>query len=116
MLPVLPTIEFVVTPVPPASTELVTLEPSLDTIELFETVEPSLETIELLLTLDDLFDVTELETPVEVFDSTELLMLTELPGSNTTLCAEAYVQNPSATTVTRCLISVLRCCPPHAKH
>lgn len=111
MLPVLPTIEFVVTPVPPASTELETLEPSLETIESFETIDPSLETIELLDTLDEVFDVTELETPVELFDSTELVTVTALPGSNTTLCAETDVHRPSATAVKRCLISVLHCCP-----
>lgn len=51
MLPVLPTIEFVIAPVPPASTELVTLEESLEVIELETPVE--------------LLDSMELEAPVD---------------------------------------------------
>jgi hypothetical protein len=52
MLPVRPTIEFVIAPVFPASTELVTLDESLELIEL-ETLDEVLESIELAAPTDD---------------------------------------------------------------
>ena len=77
MLPVRPTIEFVITPVPPASTELVTLE----------VVAP--------------FEVIELETLEELLDSIELA-----DPPDEMVWAEAHAQHSPKATATRYFMSV----------
>ncbi len=59
MLPVRPMIELVVAPVPPGSTELVTLDESFEVIELLTPEEP-LEWVELVM-LVELLELMELE-------------------------------------------------------
>src|SRR5687768_8853685 len=85
MLPVLPTIELVLTPVS-AFTEFVTLEES--------------------------FEVIELE---ELFELIEFVTVTGLPGSNTTLWAETPVHSAKAATVARYLISVIHAAGHHCR-
>src|SRR5687768_7698548 len=94
MLPVLPTIELVLTPVS-AFTEFVTLE------ELFEVIE-----------LEELLELIELE---ELFELVEFVTVTGLPGSSTTLWAETPVHSAKAATVARYLISVIHAAGHHRR-
>ena len=112
MLPVRPTIEFVVVPVPSIMTELVTLdwlsrmtEPALPDEVFGPTVLPSRE---VMLPGETVLPSRDVIVPDEmVLPSREVIVL-DVP-CEITLCARTLVHSPNAANVvTRCFISNLQ--------
>jgi hypothetical protein len=107
MLPVRPTIEFVIAPVPSVITELVTLdwlsrmtEPALP-VELLD--ETELPARDVMLPEDTVLPSRDVIVCDEtVLPSRDVIVL-DVP-SVTTLCARTLVQRPNAANVRRCFI------------
>ena len=110
MLPVRPTIELMVAPVPSIVTELVTLdwlsrmtEPALPDV-LGETLRPSRD---VMLPGETVLPSRDVIVPDEmVLPSREVIVL-DVP-CDTTLWARALVHRANAANVTRCFISILQ--------